>query len=67
MTISGDGSDNSSSNISTGAISILHDNLSNDYDTVLETVHELRWKNTDPRSKADGGVLYDYFDVTIKW
>ena len=52
---------------SDGSISILDDNTNNDYDDLLETVFNLRWKNMDLRSKADGNILYDYFDVTIKW
>ena len=50
-----------------GEIGILDTNTSGDYDDVLETVFQLRWKNTDLRSKADGATVYDYFDVTIKW
>jgi hypothetical protein len=71
---SGSGGDNSANypwieaqSNAAGSISIKDDNTNNDYDSSLETVFELRWKNMDLRSKADGNILYDYFDVTIKW
>ena len=50
-----------------GTISILDIKRSSVYDDLWETVHNLRWKNMDLRSKADGNILYDYFDVTIMW
>ena len=45
----------------------MDDTSGGDYLDLLTTVFELRWKNTDLRSNADGATVYDYFDVTIKW
>jgi hypothetical protein len=66
MSITGDTSLGSPTD-STGAISIMDDNTGSAYSNDRETVFELRWKNTDLRSKADGATVYDYFDVTIEW
>ena len=44
-----------------GIIAVTEANFSD----LRETVYNLRWKNMDLRSKADGNIVYDYFDVKI--